>query len=91
LLVARFERQVVIDLTGLSGPFAVDLQWLPEALRERIAAGGPPPVLNGAPVDVNLPSLYTAVQEQLGLRLEPRKGPVEVIVVDHAEKVPTEN
>jgi uncharacterized protein (TIGR03435 family) len=34
---------------------------------------------------------YTAVQEQLGLRLEPQKASVEMLVVDHAEKVPTEN
>ena len=37
------------------------------------------------------PDLLTAVQEQLGLRLERKKGLVEVLVVDHAEKVPTEN
>ena len=37
------------------------------------------------------PSLFTAVQEQLGLRLVAQKGPVDILVIDHAEKIPTEN
>jgi uncharacterized protein (TIGR03435 family) len=47
--------------------------------------------LNGEAIDPDGPSLATAVSEQLGLRLESRKGPVDVLVIDHAEKAPVAN
>ncbi len=77
-LLSRFERETVIDLTGLEGQFEFKLEWTPD--------NGPAP-----PDGASAPSLFTAVQEQLGLKLESRKGPLDVLVVDHAEKVPTEN
>jgi len=76
-LLSRFERQTVLDRTGLEGWFDVRLEWTP---------AGP-----DGTVDAERPTLFTAIQEQLGLRLESRKGPVEVLVVDSAEKFPTEN
>ncbi len=76
-LLARFElHSVVLDMTGLKGTYKVDLEWLPANAKPDAPAG---------------PSLFTAVQEQLGLRLESRKGPVDVFVIDHAEKIPVEN
>jgi len=90
-LIARFERQTVVDLTELKGPFRVNLTWTPDALRNLARADGGPVSVNGQTVDVYGPSLYTAIQDQLGLRLESRKGPLDVIVVDRAEKVPTDN
>lgn len=90
-LLSRFERQLVIDMTGLKGPFSIDLQWTPDVLRNRVSQDGAAPLINGQPASVDGPSLPTALQEQLGLRLESRKGPVDVLVVDHAEKVPAEN
>jgi uncharacterized protein (TIGR03435 family) len=84
-LVSRFERQIVIDMTGLTGRFSIDLRWTPDTV------GGAVPVVNGQAVSLDGPSLPTALQEQLGLRLESRKGPVDVLVVDHAEKVPVDN
>jgi len=81
-LLSRFQRQTVIDGTGLAGLFQVNLQWSPDT-------GGAPVLVNGGPDP--RPSLFSAVQEQLGLRLESRKGPVDVLVVDHAEQVPAEN
>ncbi len=70
--------RTVIDKTGLTGEYDVNLEWNPDltAPENGIAPEGP--------------SIFTAVQEQLGLKLEPGKGPVEVLVIDHAEK-PTEN
>lgn len=61
--------RVVIDRTGLRGRFDVDLDWGPAL---------------GAPAE-SAPSIFTAVQEQLGLKLESQRGPVEVLVIQHAE------
>jgi uncharacterized protein (TIGR03435 family) len=87
-LLSRFERQLVVDLTNLTGDFDVDLHWAPDSLRSRAPADGTPILVNGQAIDMNGPSLSTALQEQLGLRLESRKSQVEVLVVDHAEKIP---
>lgn len=65
----------VLDRTGLRGAFDVDLQWTPDPL----------PRVNGAPFDPGGPSIFTAVREQLGLKLESTKAPVDVLVIDRAE------
>jgi uncharacterized protein (TIGR03435 family) len=65
----------VIDKTGLTGIYDFTLTY---ALDQNASAG--------ATFDSTGPSIFTAIQEQLGLKLEPGKGPVEVIVIDHAEK-----
>jgi uncharacterized protein (TIGR03435 family) len=67
----------VVDKTALDGVFDFALDWTPDTDAEKSAE--------------HAPSILVALQEQLGLRLEARKGPVEVLVVDHVEKVPTEN
>jgi bla regulator protein blaR1 len=83
--------RTVIDRTGLKGLYDLKLQWIldfgPGAgpLGGALPAGVQPPTADPAG-----PSIFTAVQEQLGLRLESTKGPVEVILVDSVEK-PTEN
>jgi len=70
----------VVDKTGLDGVFDFTLTWTPENSSEpsRDDPKAPPPI-------------FIALQQQLGLKLEPQKAPVEVLVVDHAEKAPTEN
>jgi uncharacterized protein (TIGR03435 family) len=67
----------VIDRTGLTGRYDFTLKWTPAP-----GIGGP----SGPPVDPDAPSIFTAVQEQLGLKLESARGPVEVVVVDRLEK-----
>lgn len=75
MLTGRAGRTVV-DRTGLEGSFDATLTWAPETA--------------GTAAPDHGPSLFTAVVEQLGLRLDPQRGPVPVLVVDAAEQ-PTEN
>jgi len=82
-LLARFEVQdPIVDATGLNGMFYVNLQWTPYNPRRQPPNRGK---------DIPGPSLSTALEEQLGLKLEAHKGPVEILVIDSAEKIPTEN
>jgi uncharacterized protein (TIGR03435 family) len=90
-LLSRFERNIFIDSTELKGPFSVNLQWTPDSMRSLAPRDGGLILVNGQTFDPNGPSLPTALQEQLGLRLESRRDPIDVIVVDSAEKVPAEN
>jgi uncharacterized protein (TIGR03435 family) len=79
-LSSRLHRKVV-DKTGLTGKYDFTLQWSPDE------AAGESATATGAS---QLPSIFTALQEQLGLKLESTKGPVDVIVVDKVE-MPSEN
>ncbi len=76
----------VTDATGLAGKYDFTLTFATEGLN--MGRGRMP--VNPAEVE-NPPTIFAALQGQLGLRLELRKGPVEVLVIDHAEKIPTEN
>lgn len=70
-------RRTVIDKTGLTGRYDFELHWMPDNTpADSPLAGGP--------------SIFTAVQEQLGLKLEPSTAPLDVLVIDSAEK-PTPN
>lgn len=84
--LSGFLGRSVLDETGLKGVFDFKLEWEPDP---------PSTAPNGvAPVSANLrggSSLSTAIQEQLGLKLESRKGTVEVLVIDRIEATPTEN
>jgi len=91
LTIARFAYSLslfvsrdIVDKTNLSGELDMDLHWLPDQM---------PSVTSGrllSPVDSTAPPLFTAIQEQLGLKLEPSRGPVEVLVIESVDK-PTED
>jgi uncharacterized protein (TIGR03435 family) len=82
--------RVVIDKTGLTGHYDFTLNWTPDQRRsDPLASGESSPGPRGNSVDdggANGPSIFTALQEQLGLKLVPQKGPVEILVIDHIEK-----
>ena len=85
--LGMFAGRVVQDRTGLAGSYDFNLTWTPDQMPQR-PPGAPdgPPQFNGVAVDPNGPSLFTAVQEQLGLRLDSQRGPVDVVVIDRADK-----
>jgi len=73
-------RRTFVDKTGLTGRYDFNLEWTPDDLTA-------PPQGNSdgaqSPVDDSAPSIFTAIQKQLGLKLESAKGPVQVMVVDN--------
>lgn len=85
--LSGFADRLVQDQTGLSGSFDFQLMWTPE---EKLSAEGQRKLLNGTALDTSGPSLYSAVREQLGLKLQAMRGQIEVLVIDHAEQ-PSEN
>jgi uncharacterized protein (TIGR03435 family) len=83
VFLSKWLDRTVSDRTGLTGAFDVEFQFSFEGLPG--APLGPPGVERPATTDN--PSIFSAVQEQLGLKLESTKGPVDVLVIDHAEKL----
>jgi len=75
-------QRLVVDRSGLSGNYALYVKWAPD----EIPQGVPPPGATPAQIGPNGPSIFTALQEQLGLKLEATRGPVEVLVIDHAQR-----
>ncbi len=81
-MLSREFRVPVLDKTALSGKFDFTLEFAPEA---------PGAVATAAPASDSAPNLMTAVQEQLGLKLNPAKIPTDVLVIDAADQSPTGN
>lgn len=70
-------RQPVTNATGLKGKYDISMTWVPEG--------------RAASDDDAGPGIFQALQEQLGLKLEAKKGTIQILIVDHLEKTPTEN
>jgi uncharacterized protein (TIGR03435 family) len=81
--LAPFVNRVVIDQTGLAGNFDLDLEWTPDQWR---TAQSPADAAQPPPITPDGVSLFTALREQLGLKLEATRGPVDVIVIDSVER-----
>lgn len=75
-------NRIVIDKTGLAGNYAFTLEFTPDQLPP---PGSAPPGVPVPQIDPNGPSIFTAIQEQLGLKLESQRGPVDMLVVDSVE------
>jgi uncharacterized protein (TIGR03435 family) len=82
LVLATSLGRPVVDQTGLNGRYDLSLDWDDAP----VAQGGVPGLDTPAPPGNDHGSIFTAVQDQLGLRLEPRRAPVEVIVIDRMER-----
>src|ERR1051326_2017266 len=76
----------VRDMTGLAGVFELTLEWTPDGNQGSLNAGGNARAGTLAENRFVGPTVFTAIQEQLGLKLESQKGPVELVVVDDVEK-----
>ena len=87
-LLSRFTVRPVLDMTGIEGQYELNLTFLPEAAHGVPASIPGPDNAAGSPEPS--PSLSDAVK-QYGLRIEPRRAPLEMLTVTHAERNPTEN
>lgn len=77
-MLARVLGEVIMDQTQISGVYDFELRWSPEGQN---SITDPDPA----------PTLFTALQEKLGLHLQRQRVPVEIVVVDHCERMPVEN
>jgi uncharacterized protein (TIGR03435 family) len=88
-MISGTAQRVVIDKTGLTGYYDISLTYTPAT--DQLPQGPPPPGAPAPPpIDPDGPTFFTAIQEQLGLRLDNQRGPVDVVVIDSIQP-PTEN
>jgi uncharacterized protein (TIGR03435 family) len=91
VLLSRQLKEVVIDNTGLGGFFDVNLEWTPDDPAPTASRGADAQTRPETTADTAAPGIFKAVQQQLGLTLEATKTPIEILVVDSAQKTPSGN
>jgi uncharacterized protein (TIGR03435 family) len=85
--LSNFLGRNVIDKTGLSGRYDLKLEWVPDEYQVAMfGAMGVPEGAGAPPPDWHGPSLFTALEEQLGLKLESQKGPVELFAIERVAR-----
>ena len=85
--LADFLGRTVLDKTGLMGMYDIKLEWKPDENQVAMfGAMGVPDGFGAPAADWDGPSLFTALEEQLGLKLESQKGPVEIFTIEHVER-----
>jgi len=92
-VLSQYLGRTVLNRTGLKGDYDLSLQWTPDEDEGAMLKGpedSKPGADNASPPDSIGPSIFTAIQEQLGLKLESQKAPVQILVIDHVER-PSEN
>lgn len=90
VLVKQLSEQlnrIVLDKTGLNGKYDFMLQWTPGKSQDATLQGAEESQegSDGTPSAESSPSIFTAIQQQLGLKLESQKAPMQVLVIDHVE------
>ena len=84
--LSRKLGRVVTDQTGLQGEFDFAMDWAPDPEEGNPEYTGMPPGAPLARVEKSGPSIFTALQEQLGLRLEAQRAPAETLIIDHVDR-----
>jgi uncharacterized protein (TIGR03435 family) len=85
IVLPRLDRPV-IDKTGLTGRFNFPLEYMPEAVSYPSLRDGPDRPASPSDDPAAGPSIFTALQQQFGLKLEPAKGPGDILVIDRVER-----
>jgi uncharacterized protein (TIGR03435 family) len=83
--LATWVERIVVDHTGLTGGFNLKLEWSLDQRPQFDALGAPARPVE-IPTERTGPSIFSALEEQLGLKLQPANGPVDVLAIDHVER-----